>query len=438
MKHSNHKLKLPLLRLIVFVFSFLSSAIVHADFIPGQILNQELNQDTWQQAEGLMPEPVLSRFQDGSYQAEIIALPQAPTWTWSSTFNAASEKNANKFAVDADDVLIDTTTQTYPSFVYGLPFPQIDPDDRQAAVKVLYNFVYTLMQADDADRLSNLYWVSPTDMERNIEFHGQVLFYGSRFSGPIANPEETLRRTLLTGMSPNEVRGAMILEWIHLDPRKPKSLWSYLPEIRKVRRLPAFKGSDSMFGTDLAFDDPFLFYGTVQSFSWRLLGIQDALVPQGLPVPPLQQNNHSYVLKNPPEFLTPGWQGENAKGKAWWPSNYRLTKRPVWVVEATAKDPKYAYARQVLWIDQELFIAYYKETYDRVGRLWRMLLNSIAIWQSEAGDFSFALPDFTLSVDEQRNRATVELPLQQGRQLRVNAGLTEEQFTPVQMRVRGR
>lgn len=436
MNRSNHDLKLERIRLILCVFSFLFSSVnVHAELVPGQILNQ----DTWQQAEGLMPEPVLRRFQDGSYQAEVVTLPQPPKW--SSTFNAASEKNTDRFAVDADDVLIDTTTQTYPSFLYGLPFPQIDPDDRQAAVKVLYNFVYTLMQADDADRLSNLYWVSPTEMERNIEFHGQVLFYGSRFSEPIANPDETLRRTLLRGMRPNEVRGAMILEWIHLDPRKRKSLWSYLPEVRKVRRLPSFKGSDSMFGTDLAFDDPFLFYGTVQYFNWRLLGIQDALVPQGLPVPPLQRNDagdSGYVLENPSDVLTPGWQVDNATGTAWWPSNYRLTKRPVWVVEATAKDPKYAYSRQILWIDQELFIAYYKETYDRVGRLWRMLLNSISIWQSESGDFSFALPDFTLSVDEQRNRATVELPLQKGQQLTVNAGLTEEQFTPAHMRVRGR
>jgi hypothetical protein len=390
-----------------------------------------------------MPEPVLRRFQDGSYQAEVIALPTPPAW--SSTFQTASEGNAGKFAVNNDDVLIDIATQTYPSFLYGFPFPNIDPQglqDSKVAVKILYNFVYTSMQADDADRSSNLYWVSPTEMERNIEFEGQVLFYGSRFSGPIANPEETLRRTLLTGISPNEVRGALILEWIHLDPRKQKSLWSYLPEVRKVRRLPAFKGSDSMFGTDLAFDDPFLFYGTVQYFSWRLIGVQDALVPHGLPVPILQNNQNGngkgYVLETKDNFLTPGWQADSGNSTAWWPSNYRLTKRRVWIVEATAKDPKYGYSRQILWIDQELFVAYYKETYDRVGKLWRMLLNSMSIWQSEEGDFSFGLPDFTLSVDEQNNRATVELPLQKGRKLTVNTGLSEEQFTPAQMRIRGR
>jgi hypothetical protein len=74
-------------------------------------------------------------------------------------------------------------------------------------------------------------------------------------------------------------------------------------------------------------------------------------------------------------------------------------------------------------------VGYYKEAYDKQGRLWRVLLNSVSVGQTAQGDFSLAQPDFTLSVDEQRNHATVELPLKQGQQLVFGAGLPEELFT---------
>ncbi len=351
-----------------------------------------LGQANWQEAKGRMPDPVLRRFQDSSYQAKVIALPAS--LSWGSKFKAASAANAGKFSVDANGALIDNTTHTYPAFLYGDPFPQIDSKDPQAAAKVMYNFSYTLMQADDADRFSNLHRVTPSALDHYIEFQGQILFYGSRFSGPIANPDATLRKLIIAGVAPYEVVGVVTLEWVYLDPGQWNSLWTFIPALKRVRRLNAANGSDSLFGLDLAHDDPYRFSGKVQKEGW--------------------------------------------KGKAWWPTNYSLVKRPVWVVEATAKDAQYAYSRQVLWIDRELYVGYYKEAYDKDGRLWRMLLNSVSLGQTAQGDFSVAQPDFTLSVDEQRNYATVELPLKQGQQLSFGVGLPEEIFTQSELMKRGK
>jgi hypothetical protein len=110
----------------------------------------------------------------------------------------------------------------------------------------------------------------------------------------------------------------------------------------------------------------------------------------------------------------------------------------VWVIEASAKDPQYAYGRQILWIDRESYIGYYKETYDLDGQLWRVVLNSVSIGRTADGDFSVAQPDFTLSVDELRNHATVELPLTQGQRLVFGVGLTEDLFTQSEMIKRGK
>ena len=130
---------------------------------------------------------------------------------------------------------------------------------------------------------------------------------------------------------------------------------------------------------------------------------------------------------------TPGWTG-----KAWWPVNYNFVIRPAWVVEATAKDPQYAYRRQMLWIDRELYVGYYKEAYDKDGQLWRVVLNSVSVGRTAGGDFSVAQPDFTLSVNEIHNRATVELPLKQGQRLAFGVGLTADLFIQSALMKRGK
>lgn len=415
------------------VLGFLNRPTVWAEVKPGETLSQ----DNWQQAKGFLPEAILRRFENGNYQAKIITLPE--TLSWSSKFKAASEANADKFAIDAADSLTDKATNTYPAFLYGHPFPQIDAKDPQAAAKVIYNFSYTLMQMDDADRLSHLYWVAPTAVERNVEFQGQLLFYGSRASGPIANPDATLRKGIIAGVAPQEVYGVMTLEWVYLDPQKWNSLWSYVPELRRVRLIAAANGSDSLFGLDIAHDDPYLFSGKVQYFTWKLVGEQEALVPYTLPNPKLlRRAKKGYQLDTSQDPLVMGWEQEGWKGNAWWPTNYNLVKRPVWVIEATAKDPQYAYSRQVLWIDKELYIAYYKETYERSGQLWRVLLNSVSVARTPEGDLSLAQPDFTLSVDEQQNHGTVELPFKKGQTLTFGVGLSDNLFTQGELARRGK
>lgn len=391
---------------------------------PGEVLNQ----NNWQEAKGLLPELVLRRFQDGSYTARLLAPPE--TLRWGEKFTVATAANAGKFTVDADGALLEVATRTYPAFLYGHPFPHVDPADPHAATKVMYNFSYTLMQPDDADRFGHLHWVNPTRLERSVEFQGQVLFYGSRFSGPIANPDATLRKLIVAGVSPHEVVGVVTLQWVYLDPKQWNSLWTFIPALNRVRRLNPANSSDRLFGSDLTHDDPYLFSGKVAYFTWKLVGVQDALVPYTVPNPkPLHPASQGYRLESPEDVLQMGWQTEGWSGKPWWPTAFRLMQRPVWIVEAVPQDPQYAYARQILWIDRELYIGYYKETYDKEGRQWRMLLNSVSIARTADGAFSVAQPDLTLAVDEQRDRATVELPLKPGQQLVFNVGLSEELFT---------
>ena len=217
------------------LFSFLSCSVVAAaEPKPGDILNQE----NWQQAKSLLPEGMLPRFQDGSYQAKIMT---SRNHAWGSKFKSATETNAGKFDVDADGARSwPRTTKIVPPFLYGSHFRRSIPRILKPQPKVIYNFTYTLMQADDMDRSSSLYWVTPTSVQNHIEFRTQLLFHGSRFSGPLANPDMTLRKGIIAGIAPAEVFGVMILEWVYLDPQHWNSLWIYVPELRRVRQLPPY------------------------------------------------------------------------------------------------------------------------------------------------------------------------------------------------------
>ncbi len=401
------------------------TSVAWAELLPNAVLDQ----GNWQQAKGLLPPAVLHGFEDGSYKSQIAELP-GPL-RWGTAFTSASLGNAGKFSVDDAGSLIENATKSYPILLYGTPFPQVDPADKQAAAKVMYNFSYAMMQGDDGERFSTLHWVSPSALEDQVEFQGRLLFLGARSSRPLPNAAGILRKEIIYGVDPEAVRGTVIVEEVYLDPSRWNSLSAYIPELKRMRPLPASDGSESLFGSDLAHDDLYLFSGKVPYFSWRLLGVQDALILTTFPNPKvLRRSTKGYVLDTPSDLLMMGWQNKEWKGKAWWPTNCRLVKRPVWVVEATSKDLKYGYLRQVLWIDKELYVAYYKEAYDRSNQLWRMLASSVSVARTPEGELSVGQPDFILSVDEHQNRATVELPGRAGQPITFGTGLTNEQFTP--------
>jgi len=68
--------------LAIFILTFLSlldlpsDSVIRAELNPGSILSQA----NWQEAKGLLPDPILRRFQDGKYRAKVITLPDTLGW----------------------------------------------------------------------------------------------------------------------------------------------------------------------------------------------------------------------------------------------------------------------------------------------------------------------------------------------------------------------
>jgi hypothetical protein len=413
----------------------LSAARGAAELKPGDTLNHT----RWQEAKGMMPDPILHHFETGQHVSTLIELP-LDAMRWSSRFNQATEENQGKYEINEHGIMIEKATGTWPRFGYGLPFAHIDPSDPQAPYKIMYNFFRTLGQGDDIDVLVNFFWTTPTGLDRYVDFRGQAILYGSRWSGPIPNPDEAAAKVLLYGTAPYDVVGLATLDWNFLDPERWRSVWSYVPVIRRVRRLTAANSSEGVFGSYISRDDFATFAGRIHYFDWKLIGTKEALAPYTLPVPKTWEpaQPHGFVLPANENVAIMPWPGKSKlfdhngqswTGAAWWPTNLHLTKRPVWLLEITPKDPYYAYGRQILWVDKELFFGYYKEIYDRAGEYWKTIVRGGGIALNKEKTFSTIQTDFAMALDERRNQATVVLPLREGNDIKVNVGLSPEHFT---------
>jgi hypothetical protein len=412
---------------------------VKAELKPGDVLDKS----NWQEAKGLMPDAILKRFAGGQHISKIVELPPEAL-RFGKKFLERTEANQQLYDVDDRGVWIEKSTGTWPHYhPGGLPFAHIDPNDPKAPYKIIYNFLNSSGPVDDVDLFLNMYWVDEKGLNRSIDFVGQLMIYASRWTGPIPNPEEVAYKQLVYGAAPYDVVGLASLKWAYLDPDQWHSLWAYIPALRRVRRLASSNTSDSVFGSHWSSDDFVLFNGKVQYFDWKLVGTQDALVPYTLPSPKywertdhgllLPANENAAIMPWPGKSKLFDQSGQNWAGAAWWPTNMHLTKRPVWILEIRAKDPYYGYGRQYLWVDRELFRAYYKEVYNRAGEYWKTMLLGGGQALTRDGEFHTLQADYAVAIDEHFPETNVILPLREGYDIRVNVGLNADGFSQQNM-----
>ena len=104
---------------------------------PGDVLNK----DTASQAEGLLPPELLQHYKDGKFENKIVEWP-AGKYRWDTSFQEATIDNKGKYEINDLGTIVDKSTGQQPPYVYGLPFPDLDPKDPKVATKILWNSYY--------------------------------------------------------------------------------------------------------------------------------------------------------------------------------------------------------------------------------------------------------------------------------------------------------
>ena len=150
-----------------------------------------LNKDNWQKAEGLLPDPVLKRVKAGDYSFKVVPLDaQKFHENYSTSYWAASEANEGKYELDAETCgLKDKATGKMPDWVFGKPFPKIDPKDPQAACKVAWNFYLANQMGEGAGATFTLNGIDRNGEFRRIKLWLHSNAYLGRHKKDDNNPE---------------------------------------------------------------------------------------------------------------------------------------------------------------------------------------------------------------------------------------------------------
>jgi hypothetical protein len=277
---------------------------------------------------------------------------------WDKGYREATEKYAGqvKLAPDGRSLI---------GHVAGMPFPNIDPNDPQIALKIMWNFYYRPYRTDDLDLRnfdSDTGPVSdsgPMQVERHFLLdHLRTLWYTARI---YVDPKPEIPNTdgvrskgsLHPILEPFDLKGVGETSIRYNSADRQDDTWLYMPSLRRVRRLSSAQRSDALFGQDTDVDTYDGYAGQIPWFDWKYLGEKEVL-----------GSFHSEAFPTKPcegagDFIfCDTWE-----------------KRKVYVVEGVAKLPQYAYGKRLLFLDKETYYIPYTDIFDRAGQLWKVWIN---------------------------------------------------------------
>lgn len=204
---------------------------------------------------------------------------------------AATERYFNQTRLTADGAL--------EGYVAGRPFSQaqITPDDPLSGLRAAWNFNHRwkfygmhvrrylgalLTAGGTASPLPGY----PPDLIQgggNVERYLVATYHQAyhthlaqlaqnNYQLPLAGAGEFEYKHYLEFLEPYDVRGSRFLVYRYDDARRQDDAWSFLPQLRKVRRLSLNERDDPIAGTEMTLDDFTGFSGRVLDHQWRFLG----------------------------------------------------------------------------------------------------------------------------------------------------------------------
>jgi len=369
-----------------------------------------LDSNNWQQAQGLLPEPVLERVKKGDYWFRVQPIdPDRFKHNYSDAFWAASEANAGKYDLDPETCgLKDVATGAPPEFYFGYPFPKVDSKEPLAGCKMAWNFVAATAQGGGGGATFTLNGIDTNGEYKRIKAWIHSFAYIGRHGGPVANPEN-LAGTALSGvLEPSDIDGVGGLtkrtnSWTSQD-----KVWFYVPATRRVRQASAASRSEPVAGMDIFADDINCYAGKVEYYKWKVVGETNILAPVLQPDPLVPTS----VSKSRSEVNIPYFKGAyetpGAKGAPWLiVENLKLIPRPVWILEGESNDPYYNFGKVIMYMDKDMYRIYWKLVHNRAGEYFYNAMCAYHWAKTADGSFSAVAPNLVVGVNDKTNRAAL-------------------------------
>lgn len=272
-------------------------------------------------------------------------------------YREATEKYSGQVKLAPDGLRVSNWTA-------GQPFPKIDPNDPQVALKIMWNYSYNFAATDDINSENFDADTGAFGKNRGISVERHYMidnlrrlnYTGRLFVDPkpaLPNPDDVRFKESLHPLSePFDLKGVGATFYRYNDPERQDDSWLYLPQLRRVRRLSTAQRSDALFGQDSDVDSYYGYNGHIAWMDWKFLGERTILAAM--------HGQHAPVKWQEPE----DWAFDDV----WEP-------RQVYVVEGTSKLPQYAYGKRIIFIDKQGWVVTSSDIYDRAGQLWKVWVN---------------------------------------------------------------
>lgn len=318
---------------------------------PGVTISQENYQEYLPELKRLLDPAtcmdVVRGLKEGVYSLPIVEREDLPQH---QLFYDMTMKYAGTCKVGSDNALI--------GWKGGMPFP-----NPKTGAELCWNLDRREMVANqtayDCDFLLSKNW----ELERSFQMRYWNLYFTGRFIPPIpevpGNKGVIRMKESLMVTKPFDIKGFCYIRTRYDDIYKPDDVYSYIPAIRRMRRLTGADVCDPILGTDMIYDDfEFMRQKITPQMTFKFKE-QDVLVPSHIPYRPW-----------PPDKWPPDK----------WPALKMLYLvevpweiRPCYVLEININDPDYLYSKRIIYLEKQRLtgLGYYLNTFDQRGRMHR-------------------------------------------------------------------
>jgi len=231
----------------------------------------------------------------------------------------------------------------------GLPFPEIQAEDPQAAVKVIWNMLWRPGTLDSV--MPMVAWTrSPHgQLDRQLEFTAVSAEYARGEHCLLPGYEDVRGKSLMEFRTPRDMAGAKNLSVNYVDHYKENDGWLYMPAQRKPRRTLASERTSEVMGMDSTQEDQMGFGGKVYEQTWTYLGKRLVLA--------------TINVRDNPEAGGP---------HLWVPNHARWELRECHILLVEPKKTDHPYSHKILFIDAETYWTHWMFAFDRQEKLLRM------------------------------------------------------------------
>ncbi|MGC1676297.1 MAG: DUF1329 domain-containing protein [Candidatus Binataceae bacterium] len=302
---------------------------------------------------------------------------------WPPPYKEATEKYSSQVRLAKNGL-------SMVGYVAGQPFPIIDDNDPNAAIKIMWNMDFRPMWTDDFDaryfgcvevyeKLHNPY--NEVDFQL-IGHYGVYNEVGRTEVEPMPTDPDYLKTNIMfrwrafPWLSPAAVRGSGIVGYRYGDPMRADDSWSYNPDSRRVRRLDEAIRGDATGTLQFNQDDAEGYNPKIENYNYRFLGEKMML-------------GALHVVQDPGNVCPTDGGGSVC------PAEWEM--RRVYVVETVANPkrlPGDLYSKHLVYIDTEADVVLSHDQYDRQGQLMLNFTNWLTYRDRPVPDARIAIYPF--------------------------------------------